>query len=67
MGVDKVTYWFIKLTYHFKIPNSPLTECAMINNRLISLSSKQLANGDMGQSSNRLNNAWQQWNLTKMD
>ena len=34
---DEVTYWFIKLIYHFKTANFPLIECqiyAVINNRL---------------------------------
>ena len=62
-------YCFIKLIYHFKTPNYPLTEYqiyAVINNRLMRLSSKQWANGDMGQSSNRLNNKWRQLNFIRV-
>ena len=39
---DEVTYWFIKLIYHFKTANFPLIEYqiyAVINNRLTKLSS----------------------------
>ena len=65
---DKVTYWFIKLIYHLKTPNYRLIEYqiyAVINNILMTLSSSQRANSDMGQPSNRLNNVWQQWNFMK--
>ena len=65
---DKVTYWFIKVIYHLKTPNYPLIGYqiyVVISNRLMTLSSYQWANGDMGQPRNRLNNEWQQLNFIK--